>query len=297
MRIIYVAKHGSGGNDDEGAILHALRSLGHHVEPVRESAQIHHARVRGDLLLFHKLSDLGLVKRAKVKVKVFWYFDLVEWPDLSLAGRNKARMAWMKVMTPAVDLGFCTDGDWVAKDTSGKLVWLTQGADERVIGRGVEKGTIIPVLFTGISKGGGTGRVEWVGQMRSRLGAMFTHVEKGVHGKDMADLVASSQVVVAPNSPVTDRYWSNRVYNALGFGAFLIHPWCSGLAEQYVNGKELFLYRSIDELQGLVESYLQLSSSREMIAERGMLRTKKEHTYRHRCVEMLKVIKERLGVE
>src|SRR5437762_2659363 len=104
MKILYVAKHGSGGNDDEGAITHALRVLGHEVDCVHEDYDRRptgvnpFARPR-DLVLFHKWNDFDQL-RALSGPKCFWYFDLVECDDPSLRRRCRQRVEWMSRTIP-----------------------------------------------------------------------------------------------------------------------------------------------------------------------------------------------------
>lgn len=307
MKILYVAKHDSGGNDDEGAVSFALESLGHKVLRVPETVDegFLQAWCRGsDLCLFHKWYNLPLLKKIEGP-KAFWYFDLVDWPsDPSLRSRCETRKRWMADVVPLVDLGFCTDGDWVERwnkkiketndameglsDYSEKLVTLRQGADERVVGFGCERERTIDVLMVGIGKGGGTERESFVQDLRDRYGQRFVHVERGVYGRQLADLVATAKVMVCPDSPVTDRYWSNRVYVLGGFGACLLHPVVSGLGQGgYKNRKDLF-----QQVDNLLES----SDTRNMIQKVTLECIKTKHLYRHRCEELLRVVKERLNV-
>lgn len=306
MRILYVAKHDQPNTaDDEGAIMHALRELGHDVQPLREVRGSLVPKVEADLLLSHCWHDAGLADRAKVKARVFWYFDLVDWPaDPTLAKRCAARVAWVRDATRRYDLGFCTDGDWVANDKSGKLTWLPQGADERVVGFGeaVEHrcehcGQSVgepDILFTGIGRGGGQQRESFVADMRARWGNRFRHIERGVHGRQLADLIASVKVVVAPDSPVTDRYWSNRAWNALGFGACLLHPWSEGLSRMYENCAEIELYTNREDMNNRLARILSAPDYRRVLGSNGLERTKREHLYRHRCERLIQVVKERL---
>jgi len=307
MRILYVARHGQVGtsNDDEGAIAAALRLLDHDVCCVHES-EVDSLGLpeRPDLLLFHKWDDLSALVRLRrhwgyATPAVFWFFDLVDHPDPALANRCRVRRNWMERFTPHVDLGFCTDGDWVRRDTTGKLICLRQGADERVVGRGDRtipalapgSGTI---LLSGIYKGG-TLRMSFINEMHARYGSRFRHVQQGIYGRDMADLVASTAVVVAPDGPSTDHYWSNRVYNACGFGAFLVHPYCTDLLMHY-DDTEVAYYDSREGMHDIVERALAEPMRRQATADRALARTLAEHLYRHRCVEMLRQIGERLAV-
>lgn len=302
MKILYVAKHGqSNSNDDEGAITHALNRLGHDVQLFNESEGYRVVGTRGDLLLFHKWTTdaVRILKLMKGSMpRVFWYFDLVDFLDPTLASRCQTRKAWMGDILPNVELGFCTDGDWVvASPHASRLIWLPQGADERVIGRGVVKDPLfsIDILFTG-GKKGGRARESFVDELTCTYGPqVFTHIEKGVHRRRMANLITCSKVVVAPDGPVTDRYWSNRVYNALGFGAFMIHPYCRMLADQYLDGKEILYYRDRVELHQMIHQALLSPDLRKTISEGGLQKTIQEHTYTHRCAQLIQTVQERLS--
>lgn len=299
MRILYIARHGqANSNDDEGAISYALEQLGHEVIKCQESnADLVLGtgyRVSFDLCLFHKWGDTVAIQQAKKSMPcVFWYFDLVDWPlDATLSSRCEHRKRWMAEVTPLVDLGFLSDGDWQSRDTTGKLHVLRQGADERVVGFGTKQGSAYDcdVLFVGGVKGCGVQRESFVKELRARYGKRFLHVEKGVYGRSLANLVASAKVVVCPDSPVTDRYWSNRVYMMAGFGACLFHP----RVEEFV-AKGMVLYDSRDHLYGLLDAHLEepqyLGGYRTEILEWA-----NKNLYRHRCEELVLVVKEKLGI-
>lgn len=292
MRIIYVAKHDSGGNDDEGAIYHALTSLGHDVQRCREDVghRAHHLQP-ADLLLFHKWDDVATLRKFRCP-RAFWYFDLVDFPDPTLAERCERRKDWFARILPHCDVGFCTDGDWVAADRTGKLRWLTQGADGRVVGRGAPQvrnpgyPSQPPILMTGI-RNGGTGRASFVDFMRETYGEQFQLVQRGVHGRAMADLIAGAKIVVAPDAPVTDHYWSNRVYNALGFGAFLLHPRCN-VTEQY---PMLTVYDDREHLKRVIDHWLGRDDVRLVISSLCYQCTIENHLYLHRCQRLLELLK------
>jgi spore maturation protein CgeB len=64
----------------------------------------------------------------------------------------------------------------------------------------------------------------------------------------------------------------------------------------YADRKEVVYYRSREELHGLIQEYRRAGDERRRIAEAGLARTAKEHTYQHRVATMMGVIKERLGL-
>lgn len=306
MKIVYVAKHDSGGNDDEGAITHALTVLGHRVEVLREVRGHNAHRLDGDFLLFHKWDRAAdFLPRLKIP-KVFWYFDMVgDGGDPTLAKRSAARVAWMQRVLPLVELGFCTDGDWVryAEQWYGvKLRQLTQGFDERmlphaIVGEG-DEGRVNDVLFVG-GRGGGRVRESFVQELEARYGQRFKHVPHGCYGPDLAKLIRASKVVVAPDGPTGEWYCSNRVYNMLGFGAFLVHPERRILEQQYddrQDWEEILLYEDRREMFDMIDLYLKCLEERRRISRAGHERTVAEHTYKHRCAELVATVQKKLGV-
>jgi len=296
MKIVYFAKHDSGGNDDEGAISYALEYLGHSVIKFQEYQEMAMQQCSGDLLLCHLLHDLKCLERVAVP-KVFWCFDCIISADPFLRERSEIRSGWIRELTRVCDLGFCADGDWVSQDDTGKLYWLTQGADERVVGKGIAGSQKrIPLLFTGIKQGGGRQRVSWIEEIEREYGPYFLHVEKGRYGRDLADLIARTDLVLAPDSPATDRYWGNRVYNVLGFGGSLLHPYCAGLAEQYFNGDDLLFYSGREEMHNIIRRVLDRPEQSKEMTSHGLRKTIQSHLYRHRCEEMMQVVKEKLRV-
>ena len=291
MRIGYVAKHGSGGNQDEDAITFALEQLGHKVERLRELRGCMAYRLNCDFVLFHHWNDIEAIDRIKVP-KCFWNFDLVTYPDPTLKERNDRRVKWMNTVTPLVDVGFCTDGDWVNQDQTGKLVHLMQGADERYVGRGQPKyPNLPPILFTGTHRGGGQGRESFVRHMEDRWNGQFIQVN-GQHQQNLADFIASSQICIAPNHPATGRYWSNRVYLTAGFGGCLVHPYCKELEKQY-GPDEIITYGSMQSLDERVRCLLTDPQGCWKFGERAYERTLTEHLYRHRVEKLVQIVKER----
>lgn len=311
MRILYVANHNCGDNDDEGAITFALRSLGHTVHTVHEKAR-HRAPgqrmllgERGyDFCLFHKWATVSELAEVRVPC-AFWYFDMIRPVDgdTSLLPRSESRVKWMAdvLRLPNVVAGFCTDGDWVLDcplEGREKLYWLTQGADERVAGFGTS--TVRdhpPILFTGM-KHHGRKRAEHIDRLKERYGERFVMLGDGgpkyrVHGRALADLFAAAKVVVAPDGPSTDRYWSNRVWLTLSLGGFLLHPHCARLREFYTPA-ELECYRTRDELEEMIDWYLDDADARRKMAQAGHAATINNHLYRYRCVELVKVMEGRL---
>lgn len=293
MRITYIARHGGHDNDDEGAIGYALEQLGHTVTRLPESCSAEDVRaVPRDFILFHKWENMTVMERLKDLPMAFWYFDLLVG-DGDPRLRMPMRRNWASVATSLCIAGFCTDGDWVALDRTNKLYCLRQGADERKVGPGVPGSFRPPVLFTGVLLG-----QERRAHLSRIVGLYHTHILGGqgykdrIHGRELADMIASSSVVLAPVSPITDRYWSNRVYLTLGFQGFLIHRWARELAKQFAEGEEIVYYHSVQESIDLIDYYLPRVEERARIAKNGYERVVKSHLYRHRCEELIRVMED-----
>lgn len=297
MRIVYVARpYDPKSNDDEGAVQHALTRLGHDVFRVDEAVADRGDLPPGDVLLFNKWHNPAVLASLRGRyVRASWYWDLVEYPrDRTLARRNATRLAWMTAVLPHVDVGFCTDGDWVRRWNSGgvgpKLHRLNQGADGRVAGAAPAPpaGQDIDVLCVASTVRCGVGRLSFVHFLQGKLGHRFVHVEDGVWGRKLAETVARARVVVAPDHPLTADYWSVRVYTMLGYGAFLLHPYSAGLCREYTDRTHLYLYYSRDHLCDLAEDLCQPAHAdhRRAVAAAGYDHTAAHHTYLSRCAEL-----------
>lgn len=295
MKIVYVAKHGQLDNDDEGSIADALTSLGHEVICIQEHNGSQALQYKdADFLLFHKWDDIGVLSQLAIPA-VFWYFDLVEFDETPLRSAN--RVQWMRYVMPYVKLGFCTDGDWTKKHPE-KLRLLRQGADQRLR----TKVSFSPggegILFAG-SRNGGDTRESFVDQIQRRYAGKFTWLKTGrgaLHGPRLIKAIDRHAIVVAPDSPVTDSYYSNRVYVMLGLGAFLLHPYSADLAKEYVDGEDLIFYRDRDDLHEKIKQWSTLGMARKrfIIQANAFQRTHQFYTYCNRVQQLLAIVQEKV---
>lgn len=301
MHILYVGKHGATDNQDEDAITFALTKLGHNVKAVSQSEAvtfIPHAikHFSFDFLLFNNgwVQAPIMARRYGSRIPfVLWNFDMVSSSDKEWLSKSKLRREWMNSLIRFITVGFCTDGDWVARDTSGKLFHLMQGADERFVGYGNPTKQMPDILFVGGSTLGAK-RKKCLSFLKSTYGDSFGMIGDGptrVHGRELADTLASTKITVAPDGPVTDLYWSNRVYLLLGLGGFLIHPYCQKLLDHY-SPNELTYYNNHDELRILIDYYLSNPELREMKRKAGHAKTLESNLYRHRCEVLIEKAKE-----
>jgi hypothetical protein len=304
MRILYVGKHGPRDNQDEDAITHGFRRLGHSVDCIGTvESHVHIRKCRRenfpyDFILFNNgFSGAGKLVKAEHQYFrfVLWNFDMVSSDDPEWRSKSQLRRQWMNEITPYLFLGFCSDGDWVAQDRSGTLIHMMQGADERYVGYGDADHKEPPVIFTGSPIG--VKRKKCLELLKAKYKECFALIgdtaKTKYHGRELANIFASTKVVVAPDGPCTDRYWSNRVYLTLGLGGFLIHPYCRELMDHYTP-EELTYYNNQEELHSLIDHYLYHPEEREARRLAGHQKTLSHHLYRHRCEQLVRTVQERM---
>jgi hypothetical protein len=114
-----------------------------------------------------------------------------------------------------------------------------------------------------------------------------------VRGQDLNNLYASTKVVVGdtlcPNFNYPD-YWSDRIYETIGRGGFLIHPYISGLEKEFEDKKHVvfYEYNNLNQLQELINYYLEHDAEREEIRRSGHELVKNNYTYKNRWEAILK---------
>lgn len=116
-----------------------------------------------------------------------------------------------------------------------------------------------------------------------------------VRGTKLNRLYASTKVVVG-DSLCPDftyaHYWSDRIYETLGRGGFLIHPFIPGLEEEFEDKKHVvfYEYNNFEQLKYLIDYYLVNEEERETIRKAGHELVKSKYTYTNRWETILKEI-------
>jgi glycosyltransferase involved in cell wall biosynthesis len=114
-----------------------------------------------------------------------------------------------------------------------------------------------------------------------------------VRGQALNNLYASTKVVVGdtlcPNFDYPD-YWSDRIYETIGRGGFLIHPYIKGLEKEFEDKKHVvfYEYNNLNQLQELINYYLEHDAEREEIRRSGHELVKNNYTYKNRWQAILK---------
>lgn len=141
-------------------------------------------------------------------------------------------------------------------------------------------------------------RNELIARLHDRYGDDF-HLIPGqgqpVRGADLNRLYGRTQVVVGDTlCPGYDYpgYWSDRVYETLGRGGFLVHPRIAGLERQFTDGEHLayYDYTDFDGLFATIDRYLGDPDERESIRAFGHTEVHRCHTYLQRWRTILETL-------
>lgn len=115
-----------------------------------------------------------------------------------------------------------------------------------------------------------------------------------VRNEELNDLYASVKVVVGDSLCIgfdRPRYWSDRVYETVGRGGFLVMPYIEGLGDEFTDGEHLRYYTFGDfgELKALVDYYTDPAhdAERRAIIAAGQAHVAETATYTHRVAEVL----------
>ena len=116
---------------------------------------------------------------------------------------------------------------------------------------------------------------------------------KNVRGMALNKLYWSTKVVVGDTLCLNFNYpdyWSDRIYETLGRGGFLIHPYIPGIEKEFVDKKHVVFYEygNFQQLKELIDYYLINDEERETIRKSGHELVKNNYTYKHRWQQILK---------
>jgi hypothetical protein len=288
LTILYLGNFNPFAYSTEKLIKKAFEELGHQVitfdeRSVNAPTILRTAKeTNADLFLFHKGNRWGfgldqlieLLFRLTCK-KAFWYFDPIN--------NIPEREMWMQNVIPFVDKGFLTNGTWIKQHTYDNLVWLLQGCEKEPLGK-KRKEYECDIAFTGSVYGG---REIFINALKKKYGDKFK-VFSDVFGDDFRDLCASAKIMISPKFPSNNWFWSNRIYKTIGAGGFMLHPYCEGLKDHFIAGKEYEDWRDEDELFMKIDYYLSHEKERKAIQKAGYERAIKDHTYIERIKQLIK---------
>jgi len=95
--------------------------------------------------------------------------------------------------------------------------------------------------------------------------------------------------------PCVRKSVSERIYIAVGCGAFYLCQHVEGIEEVMKPDREIVTFRSYDEMVDKISYYLPRKEQRKAISEEGRARVLKDHTYSVRIRQMISIITSVLG--
>jgi hypothetical protein len=208
--------------------------------------------------------------------------------------------------------------DWFNKNTEVKGHYLPAGVYHEEARLEEKSQKINDILFVG-SKGYHPEypyRTQLIDWLKGTYGDKFRHIggdgEGVIRGMELTDLYNQTKIVVG-DSLVKNfdypYYWSDRLYETIGRGGFIIFPYIVGLEDEFVLNTddltnnlighvglkkpvELVTYRfgDFEHLKYLIDYYLENNEEREAILKRGFEKVKNNYTYKHRWETILKEV-------
>lgn len=312
LRIAYVGNY-TATHTTENHVALSLEDLGHEVTRIQEHPRNEPGlmdTVKGhDLFLFTRTWDnlvtldhlkqmkdldiptaslhldlyIGLQRESGLDGDPFWRTDYVFSPDGGSDEAFKRKGINHHYLKPGVYKKEC----YVAAPNN------TIGNDVIFVGGGAPTG-----------EGPQYGHKEWpyrgklLKWLRDTYGESYSkygHPDPTIRNAPLNQLYANSKVVVGDslclnfNHPY---YWSDRVYETLGRGGFLIHPFIEGMDEEFTDRENIvfYEYNNFHQLKSLIDYYLEHDEERLRIQRAGHEYVKNNCTYNDRLTEMLGVV-------
>jgi hypothetical protein len=239
---------------------------------------------KADLFLFHgmiiaqdEISYMMMIERLKVILmnvtckKVMWFMDKV-WG-------MKAQV--VDTLLPHIDEAYFTDGTWVRR-VKDKVSFLPP-AHTSLTGK-FKKELECDIAYVASLYGN---RQDEFSFLKETFGERLKFYDDK-YGQDLADLCASTKIMIVPRFPFDDFFWSDRVYEYMNNGTFVIHPRCQGLADEgFKDGVHYMTYNSDSEIVSIAIEMLNNEKLRTEIAQNGK-RFVKNITYKSRLKKILK---------
>jgi hypothetical protein len=155
----------------------------------------------------------------------------------------------------------------------------------------------IDILFVGgVNKSiHGESRERLLSFLRDTYGDRFfwagANNSEQYRGNDLTDLIASAKIIIGDCVDSPD-YWSNRLYETIGRGGFIIHPHIEGIEDHYTDAEHFVTFErnNFADLKKKIDFYLENPKERNRISTNGVQHTRKSHTLDHRAEFIMNII-------
>lgn len=141
--------------------------------------------------------------------------------------------------------------------------------------------------------------IRWLKETYGPRFGIWPRDSRGVRGQPLADLYATAKVAVGDSCMLgpSHNYWSDRIPETLGRGAYLIHPNTPGLDDHYEPGKHLGTWDvgDWDALKAAIDWALDPAHAADvqLIREAGQAHVRATATYEVRMEQLVAVLKDR----
>lgn len=229
---------------------------------------------------YHLDLYVGLQREEGLKTDPFWKTDFVFTPD----GSDEAAEVFKKYninhyyMKPGVFKGECNILPESPKPNLGNDV-IFVGSGNYLHKEWPYRNQLLNWLQT------------TYGDRYSKYG----NPERTIRDQELNQLYADSRVVVGDSLCINftkEYYWSDRVYETLGRGGFVIHPYIKGMEEEFIDGENIVFYEygNWNDLKAKIDYYVNNDKARMKIRDAGHKFVKENATYNNRLRRMLDIV-------
>ena len=284
-KILFCSDFYCGSYSTDRFIVESLRSLGHKVDTVGERGELNQKgydyffymgangpNVHFDIPTVYITLDLelGLTRGFSILAQPQWHYDYVFSSDGGHENEFKALKINHHWFPAGIGDDECVLGEY-KKEFDHDVVFVGQYH-------------YLPEWHY---------RTELVDFLKQTYGDRFgLYPKKGIiTGKEIADLFASSKIVIG-DSIYSPYYWSNRIYETMGRGGFIIHPRIEGLEKEFAYGEEMVPYDfgDFDGLKKKIDYYLVHDKERNEIRLKGYEKVKNNYTFQKRMEYVMKLL-------
>ncbi len=138
----------------------------------------------------------------------------------------------------------------------------------------------------------------WLQTIKKRAPVPRLHLQKVRYGSGLCDVYTTTRVNIDINRVVIRSGFTQRIFDTLAAGAFVITSAKPIVEEFFATGgkeQEVAMFRSGEDLVDKVRFYLAHEEERTAIALRGMRRVLATHTYDQRIRELFRVVAREMG--
>ena len=290
-----------------------LRSMGHDVLALQEGVvpaeHILQQALGSDLFVWiHGHSDETPGTSMEVVLRVLKFNGVITltWHHDLFFGLGRQNLITESPVYKYVDHFFSTDklmADWVNEHTHVRGHYLPSAVYDKEAIMLPQKNLAPEIVFVG-NKGYHPewqyrpNLIKWLEEKYIGRFGWYSGEENSLglkRGLEMNQLFADTKIVVGDTLCMNFNYpyyWSDRLWETLGRGGFLIMPYVKGMKKYVTDGTHLRFYEfgNFKQLKYMIDYYLKNDDEREKIRKAGHEYVKKNHTYVHRWKEILREI-------